>query len=173
VRSSTPPDLLAGAIRREVAKLNKAIPVSRILPLDDFVRVARSDTRFVTMLAAVLAGIALLLACIGIYGVTSYAVLQRTSQIGVRIALGAQPSDVLRMVLCQGMAPVSLGVVLGLGLALALMPLLSSLLYGVQPADVLSIAASLAILLAAGMTACYIPARRAMRVDPIIALRYE
>lgn len=173
VRSAMPPESLVGLIRHEVANLNKAIPVSRVAPLGDYVRNARSDSRFVTMLAAMLASIALLLATIGIYGVTSYSALQHTSQIGVRMALGAQPCDVLRMVLWQGMAPVFVGLVVGLGLALASTPLLSNMLYGVRPADFLSIGVSLVVLVTAGTAACYVPARRAMRVDPIIALRYE
>jgi len=167
VRSAMSPESLVGPIRQEVTKLNKAIPVSRFAPLGDYVRVARSDTRFVTLLAAILACIALLLASIGIYGVTSYAVLQHTSQIGVRMALGAQPADVLRMVLWQGMAPVFVGLVVGLGLAFASTPLLSSMLYGVQTADFLSIVVSLVVLVSAGIAACYVPARRAMKLDSL------
>jgi putative ABC transport system permease protein len=173
VHSATPPESLIASVRKEVAKLYKGLPVSKAAPLSDYVRSARSDVRFITMLAIVLAGIALLLACIGIYGVTSYAVQQRTSQIGLRMALGAQPADVLKMVLRQGMAPVGLGAIVGLALSFALTPLLSSLLYGVRPSDLFTMALSLGILLVAGIAACFIPARRAMRVDPIVALHYE
>jgi putative ABC transport system permease protein len=160
-------------IRKVVSTINKSLPVSHIMPLADYVRSARSDTRFITMLSGVLAGIALLLACIGIYGVISYSVIQRTRQIGVHIALGAQPSDILKMVMREGMRLIAVGLFAGLALYFALTPLLRSLVDGVRPADVLSISAALFVLIIAGASACYIPARRATRVDPIIALRYE
>jgi putative ABC transport system permease protein len=173
VRAATPLTSLVNPIRQEVAKLNKQMPVSKMMPLADYVEAARSATRFVTMLSVGLAGIALLLACIGIYGVTSYSVAQRTPEIGVRMALGAQRRNVLRMVFRQGMAPIALGLVIGLALSLALTPLLSSLLFGVRPIDLWSIGASVIVLCATGLAACYLPARRASRVDPMDALRYE
>lgn len=173
VSTSTPLASLVTPIRKVVSAANKNLPVSHIMPLADYVRLARSDTRFITMLSGVLAGIALLLACIGIYGVTSYSVIQRTRQIGVHIALGAQPSDVLKIVMREGLTLIAVGLFAGLVLYFALTPLLSSLLEGVRPADALSITGAFFVLLIAGASACYIPARRATRVDPIIALRYE
>jgi predicted permease len=173
VRAATPLTSLVNPIRQGVAKLNKQMPVSKMVPLADYVEAARSATRFVTMLSVGLAGIALLLACIGIYGVTSYSVAQRTPEIGVRMALGAQRRHVQRMVLRQGFVPIAFGLGAGLALSFALTPLLASLLFGVRPVDLWSIAGSLAVLCATGLAACYLPARRATRVDPMDALRYE
>jgi predicted permease len=173
VRTATPPASLIGSIRQVVSKLNKDMPVSRAMPLADYVEAARSATRFVTLLSVGLAGTALLLACIGIYGVTGYSVAQRTPEIGVRMALGAQRWDVLRMVLRQSSTPIALGLATGLVLSFAVTPLLASLLFGIRPIDVWSIAGSIVVLCATGLAACYLPARRAMRVDPIAALRYE
>jgi len=115
----------------------------------------------------------LLLACTGVYGVTSYSVLQRTNELGTRIALGAQPKDIFGMVLREGMLPVSSGLILGLLLSFGLTPLMSGLLFGVRASDPATLIATSIFLAAVGFLACYLPARRAMRVDPLVALRYE
>jgi ABC-type antimicrobial peptide transport system permease subunit len=113
------------------------------------------------------------LACIGIYGVTSYAVIGRTSEIGVRMALGAQRFNILKLIIRQGMFPVILGATLGGLLSLALTPLLSGFLFGVRPSDPLTFAVVAAFLLLTGLLACYLPARWAMRIEPMDALRFE
>ncbi len=173
IKSKVDPRILAPAIRQEVAKLDKDLPVYSIVPMDVYVAKARRETRFTTLLAGVMAGIALLLACTGIYGVTSRAVFQRTTEMGVRMALGAQPQDVFRIVVRQSMAPVVLGVVVGLALSFLLTPLISGLLFGVHPTDLVTFLGTSLFLTAVGLLACYLPARRATRVDPIVALRYE
>jgi putative ABC transport system permease protein len=162
-----------GSIREQVAKLNKNAPVARVITLDELVEHARAQNRFVAFLAVVLAAIALLLACIGIAGVTAYSIAQRTGEIGIRLTLGARPSEIVRMVLSQNFAPVAVGLAAGLVLSMALAPLLQGLLFGVKPGDPFNYAAVMAFLAFVGALACYVPARRATRVDPIVALRYE
>jgi predicted permease len=173
VRSEGLAASLLGPIREQVAKLNKNAPVARVITLDDLVEHARAQNRFVAFLAVVLAAIALLLACIGIAGVTAYSIAQRTGEIGIRLTLGARPTEILRMVLSQNFAPVAVGLAAGLVLSMALTPLLQGLLFGVKPGDPFNYAAVFAFLAFVGALACYVPARRATRVDPIVALRYE
>jgi len=173
VRTTAPMQTFAAYVQQEVKKLDKEMPVSNLRPQMDYVEMARAQTRFVTVLAEALAALALFLACIGIYGVTSYSVAQRTSEIAIRLALGAHSTDIRGLVLRQSVLPVALGVAAGLLLAAAVAPLLSGLLFGVRPSDPLTYAAISLVLTAVGVLACYIPARRAMRVDPMVALKYE
>jgi predicted permease len=173
VRTAGPPETLVGAVRGELGKLDPGIPLAKIVPMDEYIRQARSATRFTMLLAAALAALALLLASIGIYGVTSYSVSQRRNEMGIRIALGAQRRDVLKLVLSQGMGSVAAGLLSGLILSLLLMPAIRGLLFGVRPTDALTYAAVALFLSCVALLACYVPARRAMRVDPMTALRYE
>jgi putative ABC transport system permease protein len=141
--------------------------------MKEYVAQARRETRLTTMLSGIMAGIALLLACAGVYGVVAYSVSQRISEIGIRLALGAQPPGILEMILRQNMAPVVSGVLVGFLLSLVLAPLISSLLFGVRPTDPATITLGSASVLGIGVLACYLPARRAMRVDPMVVLRSE
>jgi ABC-type antimicrobial peptide transport system permease subunit len=129
--------------------------------------------RLSMILLGVFAGLALALSCVGIYGVISYLVGERTHEIGVRMALGARRSDVLRLVLGQGAKMAGIGVGLGMAFALGLTRLMSSQIFGVTAHDPLTFAGVAFVLIAVALAACYVPARRAMRVDPIVALRYE
>jgi putative ABC transport system permease protein len=173
LRASAPLPRVIAPIRQEISKLNKNVAIARFIPLSGLVAQARSQTRFITYLAATLAALALFLSCIGIYGVTSYLVISRTPEIGIRVALGARPADVRKLVLIGGMAPVVLGCLTGCALSFLLTPLLSALLFGVRPFDLSTLTAVVLFLSSIGFLACYVPARRAMRVDPMVALRYE
>jgi predicted permease len=173
LRASVPLPSLIPSIRGEISKLNKTVAVTRFITLSDLVARARSQTRFVTFLSASLAALALFLTCIGIYGVTSYLVKSRTAEIGIRMALGAAPSDVRKLVLLRVMVPVVLGCVVGIALSVPLTPLLGALLFGVRPMDAPAFIAAAFFLSGIGFLSCYIPACRAMRVDPMVALRYE
>lgn len=173
VRTDADPAALAGPARAAVMALDPELPVSKVLPLEQYVTRARNAARFGSQLAATLAGIALLLAVVGVYGVTSGAVARRTGEIGVRVALGARRGDVMRLVLAQGMKPVLIGCAVGLGLSAALSRFYAHLLYGVSGRDLATHAAVLGVLGLAGLLACYLPARRAVRLDPLEALRAD
>jgi predicted permease len=173
VRTIAPIETFAAYVQRAVKKLDKEMPVSNLRPQMEYVEKARAQTRFVTVLAGALAALALFLASIGIYGVTSYSVAQRKREIAIRMAVGANSADVGSMVLRQSGLPVVAGVLAGLAMAAALTPLLSGLLYGVRPSDPLTYGAISVVLAAVGILVCYIPARRATKVDPMIALRCE
>ena len=173
VRTTGQPEAFVGPIRAELDKLDKDIPLSKVRPMEEYVRQARAASRFTMLLAGALAALALVLASIGIYGVTAYSVSQRGNEIGVRMALGAQPGDILKLVLSQGMVSVVTGISAGLAISLLLTPALASLLFGVRPTDAVTFAAVATFLAAVGLLACLLPARRAMRVDPMTALRYE
>ena len=141
--------------------------------MDEIISLSIADRRFSMILLGLFAALALLLSSIGIYGVVSYLVGQRTREIGIRVALGAQHADILRIVLLQGAKMTAIGIAVGLAISYALTRLLHTLLFGVTPNDPLTIAAVAFLLAAVSLTACYIPARRASRLDPIQALRYE
>jgi putative ABC transport system permease protein len=173
IRATGDPQALVGPVRSEIGKFDADLPLAKVRPMSEYVRLARAASRFTMLLAAALATLALVLASIGIYGVTSYSVSQRCNEIGIRIALGAQRRDILKLVLSQGIGAVIAGVLVGLALSLLLMPALASLLFGVRPTDALTYAAVALFLSSVALLACYVPARRAMRVDPMTALRYE
>ncbi|MGB7435838.1 MAG: ABC transporter permease [Candidatus Acidiferrum sp.] len=173
VRAATPPLALVVPIRQILAQLDKDQPMAKIATMDQLVGDSVARSRFTTLLLSCFAGLALVLACIGIYGVMAYTVAQRTREIGIRMALGAQRVDVLRLVVGQGFRLAAIGVIFGVGAALALARLMTTLLYGVSAADPLTFVGVAVLLACVAVLACYIPARRAMRVDPTVALRYE
>jgi putative ABC transport system permease protein len=173
VRASLPPSTLRTAIRGKLNEVDKSAPLARVVTLGQLADQARAQNRFVAYLAAALAGIALLLACVGIAGVTSYSVAQRTNEIGLRMALGATSKNVLRMIVERNVVPVAAGLVIGIASSLALAPLLESLLFGVRPQDPLTLAAVAITVAATGVAACFLPAMRAARVDPLVALRHD
>jgi putative ABC transport system permease protein len=153
--------------------VDRDAPVARLIALDELVKQARAQNRFVAFLAAALAATALLLASIGIAGVTAFSIAQRTNEIGIRMALGASPRKILHMILGQALGPVVVGLLVGLASSFALMPFLQTLLFGVEPGDPLTFGAISAFLLVVGTLACYVPALRAARIEPSTALRYE
>ena len=173
LRSAGDPQQLAAAVRTAVAKLDVNVPVSHTKMLDAYLAESLAAPRFNSLLLGLFAGLALLLTALGLYGVVAYAVTQRTQEIGIRMALGAQTRDVLRLVLGQGLRLMLGGLVLGVSGALALTRWLESLLYGVSATDPLTFVLVAAVLLAVAVLACWIPARRATKVDPMIALRCE
>ncbi len=148
-------------------------PLYHVETLEQTLSESLAPRRFNMLLLGIFATIALTLAMIGIYGVMAFSVTQRTHEIGIRMALGAQKSDVLGMVVRQGLKLALIGVVIGIGGALVLTRFLSSLLFGVEPTDPLTFVAVSLILCAVALVACYIPARRAAKLDPMVALKYE
>ena len=164
---------LTPAVRSEVRKLDQELPIAQVSTLDQRLATATAQPRFRTMLISLFAAVALVLASIGIYGVISYSVAQRTHEIGIRMALGAQRHDVLKLVILQGAFLAITGAALGLGGAFALTRLMAGLLFGVTPTDALTFSYVPLSLIAIALLACYIPARRATKVDPLVALRYE
>ena len=173
IRSASDPATLAAAVRRRVAEVDKEQPIFNVQTMQKVVSNSLSGRRMSTILLAAFAGCAMLLASIGIYGVVSYWVAQRTREIGIRSALGARQSDILRMVLGHGMLLAAAGTGIGLAASLVLTRFLATLLFGVSSHDVTTMAASAAALIGVALLACYIPARRAAKVDPLVALRFE
>jgi putative ABC transport system permease protein len=173
VRSSVKPQPLVTAVRAKIAESDPDLPVAGILSMDEVVSTSVAQPRIIMQFVGVFAGFALLLAAIGIYGVMAYSVTARKQEMGIRVALGARPADILRLVVGQGMRMTLLGVALGVAVSLALTRLLASLLFGVRATDPLVFSAAALLLVGVASLACYLPARRATRVDPIIVLRYE
>lgn len=173
VRAAGDPANLSGAIRREVLSLDKEQPVASLRTLEQLIATTIAQQQFSMTLLGVFAAVALLLSAIGIYGVLSYAVTQRTNEIGIRMALGADQGAVLKLVVGQGMLLTLTGIGAGLVAALALTRVLATLLFGVSATDPLTFGAIALLLMLAALLACWIPARRAMKIDPLVALRYE
>jgi len=175
VRTSNDPGALTGSIRNEVRNLEPDAAILNVRTMEEMIAQTPASfmRRFPALVISIFAGVALLLASIGIYGVVSYSVSQQTHYIGVRMALGARPSDILKMVLKQGLVLALLGVGIGVLAALGLMRLLRTLLFEVSANDVTTFALVTGALFAVALLACYLPARRATKVDPLVALRYE
>jgi putative ABC transport system permease protein len=173
IRTTGDPQSLAGAVRQAVWSIDRDQPVSNVMTLDALLDQEVAQRRVQAMLLGALAALALILACVGIYGVLSYLVTQRTQEIGVRVALGADAAHVFRTVAGQGIGLTAIGIVTGLMASLLLSRLLMSLLFGVNPTDPLTYFGAVAVFTTVALLACYIPARRAAKVDPMVALRYE
>jgi predicted permease len=173
VRTVSDPAAIATAVTGIVHVVDPTLPVTEVTTLDGLLSRSISPRRFAAVLIGVLAGLALVLSAVGIYGVMSYTVGQRTREIGVRMAMGAHPGNMLALILGRGARLALIGVTVGVLGALALTRFLSSLLFGVAPKDPLTFAGVALLLFGVALAACYVPARRAMRVDPMVALRYE
>jgi len=173
VRTTAAPSGLIPLIRAEVKALDPDVPVADLTTLDSWVKEAMSQTRFLLALSGTFAGVALVLAALGLYGVIAYSVRQRTREIGVRVALGASDRDVRRLIVGQGMVVAAIGIVLGLGASLALTRVVRSYLVGVGATDPVTFAGVPLVLLGVSALASWLPARRAMTIDPVRALREE
>jgi putative ABC transport system permease protein len=173
IRSNLSPDELERAVEQQVAALDKNVPVFDPATMNEIIALSVGQRRFITALAVSFGLLALVLSSMGIYGVMAFEITQRTNEIGIRMALGAQPGGISRMILGEGLLLTLIGIILGIGGALALMRFLVSLLFDIKPTDLATFITVAILLLSVAILACYIPARRAMHVDPIVALRYE
>ncbi|HEY6186740.1 MAG TPA: ABC transporter permease [Pyrinomonadaceae bacterium] len=173
VRSSGDPATIASMVKARIWTVDSQLPVTKVRTMTDVMAASVAAQRFMMILLGLFAAIALILAVVGIYGLMSYSITERTHEIGIRMALGAQGRDVLKMVVGQGLKLITAGIALGLVGAFALTRIMTSLLFGVSTVDPLTFAAVSALLALVALAACYIPARRATKVDPMIALRYE
>ena len=173
VKSSLSTSSVAAGIRQAVHSIDKDLPVTDIESFPDAIGQSVSRERFRTFLLGSFGAIALVLAAIGIFGVISYSASQRTHEIGIRMAMGAQRRDVVLLILGEGAKLALVGVVTGAGFAFLLTRTIASLLYNVSARDPLTFGAVTALLLGVAVTACYVPARRAMRLDPMLALRHQ
>jgi putative ABC transport system permease protein len=173
IRTALPPSSILPAIKDAIWSVDKDQPIFSVRPMEEIISGITSAQRIAFLMLDVFAFLALGLAAIGIYGVTSYAVVQRTNEIGVRVALGARRGDILRLVIYQGIKLASAGVLIGVIASLGLTRLMAGLLFGVSASDPLTFTGVALLLFAVALLACYVPARRAMCVDPMVALRYE
>jgi len=164
---------MAGLVRKEIRAWNKNLMITKLAPIDDLLSASVTVPRFYMLLVLAFAALALTLAAVGVYGLLNYSVAQRTHEVGVRMALGAERADVLAMILRQGFALIVVGVALGLAGAWASTRALESMLFQVHARDATTFGGACLVLMAVGLLACYIPARRATKVDPLVALRYE
>jgi ABC-type antimicrobial peptide transport system permease subunit len=173
VRTNGDPKNLTAAVRHEVQNLDPNLPPFNVVTLSENIDISLFPARFGALLLGGFGVLALVLATVGIYGVMSYSVSRRTHEIGIRMALGAQGNNVLRLVVGQGMLLALMGVGVGLAAAFALTRVVKSLLYGVGATDLTTFVAIAMLLIVVALLACFIPARRATKIDPLVALRYE
>jgi putative ABC transport system permease protein len=173
IRSTLPTAALAPALRAAIWAVDKDIPLPFIDPVNKSLDAATAQRRLNLWLISAFAGLALLLAALGLYGVMAYSVNQRTGEFGIRLALGASPGDLRRLVLGHGVRLLTLGILAGLAVSFALSRIIASLLFNVPATDALTYAAVCAVLTTTGLLACWLPASRAARVDPMTALRTE
>jgi putative ABC transport system permease protein len=173
IRTKGDPASAFPGIKSQIRSIDPGAPISNVRTMNDLLARSVAPRRTPMLLLSAFAGAALLLAMIGIYGVTAYYVTQRTQEIGIRMALGAQVSDVLKLVLKSGMALTFIGIAAGIAGAFAVTRWMATLLFGVKPTDALTFAIVSICLIVTALLACYFPARRATKVDPLVALRYE
>ena len=173
VRTAGDPAGLLALVRNEMRSINKDVPVFSVQTMTERIGGLLASDRMVALLLSIFGGAALLLAAIGIYGVIGYSVAQRTREIGIRVALGAERRDILKLIVGQGMTLIVIGVGLGLALSFALSRVVQSQLFGISATDPLTFGAIVLLLIVVALLACFFPARRATKVDPLVALRYE
>jgi putative ABC transport system permease protein len=173
VRTAGRPTALAPAVARVVHELDPEQPLAAVRPMEEILDQALAAPRFNALMLGIFAAIAFVLAAVGIYGVISYDISQRTHEIGIRVALGAESKDVLRLVVGEGARLAGVGIALGVGAALALTRRMADMLYGIQPTDVYTFTAMSLLLGAVALWASYLPSRRAMALEPLAALRHE
>ena len=171
--ASVDPLTVASGVRQAVEALDAELPVYAVRTMNDYVSDAVAPNRFALVLIGVFAGVALVLASIGLYGVISYLVRQRTREIGIRMAFGAAGQNIVRLIVAQGMTMAIVGVGIGLAAAFVVTRVIDNLLFGVTATDPITFGGIAALLLAVSVLACYLPARRAMKVDPMVALRND
>jgi putative ABC transport system permease protein len=173
VRTTSNPLGAVASVKNQIQTIDKNLPLDDAETMQQLLSESTSGRRFNTLLLSLFAMLAVVLAMVGIYGVMSYSVTQRTHEIGIRMAVGAQRSDVFRIVIGQGMFLALIGVGLGLVGAFALTRLMTTMLFGVEPTDPLTFISLAVLLIGVGLVACYVPGRRATRIDPLVALRDE
>jgi putative ABC transport system permease protein len=173
VRSDGDPKALVSSIRSALAQIDKSLPMANVVTMEEIMSTSMAQPRLEAVLLGLFGGLAMLLAAVGIYGVMSYSVSQRTGEIGIRMALGANHGAILKMICTQGLLLIAVGLAGGLALALAVTRLMSNVLFGVSPTDPLTFFIIVVLLALVALLACYVPARRATRVDPLVALRNE
>ena len=173
LRTNGDPAALSNSASAVIHQADPSLPIANVRTMDEVLSAAESRPRFLTLLLTLFSVVALALAAVGIYGLMAYSVAQRMQEIGIRMALGAQARDVLRLILGSGMGLTMAGVLLGFVVALVLSRAMTSMLFGVKATDPLTFAAVALLLSGVALLACYVPARRATKIDPLVALRYE
>jgi len=173
VHTASDPRGFIGAVRRAVALVNKNEPIYHVETLDHYFAQSLLFARLVTLLLSGFAILAVILACLGVYGVVSYVTVQRTHEIGIRMALGSRKVEVIKLIVGEGLRPAAIGVAIGIAISVKATGLLSSLLYGLKPTDPLTFAAVLPLMIGVTLLASYIPAQRAANLDPMRSLRHE